>query len=287
VARDRFAHPVFKDCAFCLQGCYRRKTNGQKKTRNAVQTAGILIALCIFGAMIVPTASAYYNSEYAELDASDLPKGDYQRELISNLIGKDITYAEFYEAVYPGEMEKLPEDIQKLYNSRKIQWTAPEEQIPEPLTEEEMSEIMSEVSASKSSLKKVPSAEEGVIVLRSLMNNNDISKDSELSLYGLSWAFHANRIVNHYSSSQAQPAITIPYMSTKTRLFKFIEPVWVEIANEEKIGILITSHTVNGQKSVDGGYFYQVLGDHYCVPPLGYYALNNPAYSTSQVFYIS
>ncbi len=262
--------------------------NGKNRTRNVGQTVGILITLCIFGAMLVPMASAYGNGEYAGLDTSDLSEEDYYRELISNLIGKDITYAEFYEAVYPGEMEKLPEDLQNLYKSSKIQWTAPEEQMPEPLTEEEMSEIRSRASDSESSLNKVPSAEEGVVVLRNIMNNNSASRDSDLGVAGLSWAFHGNRVVDYYSSSQAQPAISIPYMSTKTRLFMFVEPAWVEIANKEKIGILVTSQTVMGQKSVDGGYYYQVLGDHYCVPPLGYVVVGpNPAYSTSQVFYVS
>lgn len=262
--------------------------NGKNRTRNVGQTVGVLITLCIFGAMLVPMASAYGNSESASLDTPDLSEEDNYRELISNLIGKNITYAEFYEAVYPGEMEKLPEDLQKLYKSSKIQWTAPEEQMPEPLTEEEMSEIRSRAYDSKSSLNKVPSAEEGVVVLRNIMNNNSASKDSDLGIAGLSWAFHGNRVVNYYSSSEAQPDISIPYMSTKTRLFMFVEPAWVEIASKEKIGILVTSQTVTGQKSVDGGYFYQVLGDHYCVPPLGYAVVGpNPAYSTSQVFYVS
>ncbi|WP_292364155.1 MULTISPECIES: hypothetical protein [unclassified Methanoculleus] len=261
---------------------------GKNRTRNVGQTVGILITLCIFGAMLVPMASAYGNGEYASLDTSDLSEEDYYRELISNLIGKDITYAEFYEAVYPGEMEKLPEDLQNLYKSSKIQWTAPEGQMPEPLTEEEMSEIRSRASDSKSSLNKVPSAKESVAVLRSLVNNNAASDPIHVSIAGNSWAYHGNRIVEYYSSTHLSPEVRMPYMSVKTRLFMFVEPAWVEIAYKEKTAVLPLSLTVMGEKSVDGGYFYQVLGDHYEIPPPGYVIIGpNPAYSTSQVFYVS
>ncbi|MCT8337704.1 hypothetical protein FKB36_09470 [Methanoculleus sp. Afa-1] len=262
--------------------------NEKTRTRNTQQTLRILIALCICGAMFVPIASAYDRNGYAELDASNLPKEGYSEKLIASLIGKDITYAEFYEAIYPGEMEKLPENLQELYRSSKIQWTASEEQTPEPLTEEEMSEIKSRTYTSTVSLIKVPSAEEGVTVLRSLVNNNAASDPIHVSITGKSWAYHGNRIVEYYSSTHSSPEIRMPYMSVKTRLFMFVEPAWVEIAYKEKTAVLPLSLTVMGEKSVDGGYFYQVLGDHYEIPPPDYVIIgSNPAYSTSQVFYVS
>ncbi len=250
------------------------------------QTVGILIAICIFGAMFVPVVNASDTIGFADFDESYTSE-EMTSGAISNLIGKDITYAEFYEVVYPGEMEKLPEDLQELYKSRKVQWTAPEVRTPQPLTEEEIREIISRDSLSKSKLCYIPSAEEGFAALRSSITDSDGSVKADLTIAGLSWAYHGNRLVTFYSSSQSQPAIALPYMSTKTRLFQFINPVWIEIANNEKIGILVSSQTVNGQKYVDGDYIYQVLGDHYGIAPIGYYPLEYLGYSSSQTFYVS
>ena len=220
-------------------------------------------------------------------DEAHTSSEENSRDTISSLVGKDITYAEFYDAVYPGEMEKLPEDLQELYKTRKVQWTAPEERMPQSLTEEEISEIISRDSLSKSGLCYIPSAEEGFAALRSSIINSGESVKADLTIAGLSWAYHGNRLVTFYSSSQAQPAIALPYMSTKTRLFQFINPVWIEIANKEKIGFLVSSQTVNGQKYVDGGYIYQVMGDHYGIAPIGYYPPEFLRYSSSQTFYVS
>jgi len=53
---------------------------------------------------------------------SSCPAVQNQEKVIESLIGKDMTAAEFYEKIYPGCMDKLPENVRNIYATTKMKW---------------------------------------------------------------------------------------------------------------------------------------------------------------------
>jgi len=201
------------------------------------------------------------------------PAVQNQEKVIASLIGKDMTAAEFYEKIYPGCMDKLPENVRNIYAATKMKWLLHEPAAaPKALSKTEADAIISKLQNNPSGSLESP-------------EQLAVAADIPLSLNGISVAWKGRTTIYQSSTTTDPNSVAMTYMSTKSMLWMFQNGQFNNIAEKFVYGFLTSSQTARGSKAVDPGLF-QVLGEHYGIAPLGYYPVEVLGYSNSQYFYV-
>jgi len=246
-----------------------------------------LLALLVAAMVIVPIVSAEGSQigsqsmsrptltklmDNPEAITSSCPVVQNPETVIDSLIGKDLTTAEFYEMIYPGCMVKMPENVRNIYQTTKMKWPEKtQSNSPEPLSKTEAQNIIAE-------LINNPSTEQSGF-------SQQMTKDIPASLNGISVAWKGSTTIYQSSTTTDPNSLAMLYMSTKSMLWKLQNGQFTNIAETLTVGVLTSSQTARGSKTVTPGLF-QVLGEHYGISPLGYYPVEVFGYSNSQYFYV-